>query len=174
MLARHDAYCSSTQVVEGKCRIARIGSKGKFLIGSVIGAEEKIRWESGQLGYNSSRSLMQTVWWNNCLDFGMRGKEEHQSKNWTLSARNCWKWKTPYIACRGLKTKTRNKVLNIKPGLIFPKMYENESRKQKGEAERRPVAFLLLFKSKRLLYLTVTDALLTDVWYKNQAIGSTK
>ena len=53
-------------------------------------------------------------------------------------------------------------------------MYENESRRQKGEAERRPVAFLLLFKSKRLLYLTVTDALLTDVWYKNQAIGSTK
>ena len=81
MLARHDAFCSSTQVVEGKCRIARMGSKGKFLIGSVIGAEEKIRWESGQLGYNSSRSLMQTVWWNNCLDFGMRGKEEHQSKN---------------------------------------------------------------------------------------------
>ena len=50
-------------------------------------------------------------------------------------------------------------------------MYENESRRQKGEVERRPVAFLLLFKSKRLLYLTVTDALLADVWYKNQAIG---
>ena len=81
MLARHDAFCSSTQVVEGKCRIARMDSKGKFPTGSLRGAEEKIRWESGQLGYNSSRSLMQTVWWNNCLDFGMRGKEEHQSKN---------------------------------------------------------------------------------------------
>lgn len=50
-------------------------------------------------------------------------------------------------------------------------MYKNESRKQKGEAERRPVAFLLLFKSKRLLYLTVTDALLTDVWYKTRPMG---
>ena len=52
-------------------------------------------------------------------------------------------------------------------------MYENESRKQKGEAERRPVAFLLLFKSKRPVYLTVTDAPLTDIWYKNQAMSNT-
>ena len=52
-------------------------------------------------------------------------------------------------------------------------MYESESRKQKGEAERRPVAFLLLFKSKRPVYLTVTDAPLTDIWYKNQAMSNT-
>ena len=42
-------------------------------------ADENILWESGQLGCNSSRSFMQTVWWNNCLHFGMRSRKEHLS-----------------------------------------------------------------------------------------------
>ena len=50
-------------------------------------------------------------------------------------------------------------------------MYENKT-------EKRPLAILLLFKSKCTVelrnmgpfYLTVIDALLTDVWYKNQAM----
>ena len=46
---------------------------------SLSRSEENILWESGQLGCNSSRSLIQTVWWNNCLHFGMRGREEHHS-----------------------------------------------------------------------------------------------
>ena len=51
-------------------------------------------------------------------------------------------------------------------------MYENK-------IERCPLASFLLFKSKRPVelrnmgpfYLTVIDAPLTDVWYKNQAMG---
>ena len=50
-------------------------------------------------------------------------------------------------------------------------MYENKT-------ERYPVALFLLFQSKRpvelqntsCFYLTVTDAPLTDVWYKIQAM----
>ena len=69
-------------------------------------------------------------------------------------------------------SKSRNKGLNFKPRLISSKIYENKT-------ERQPAAFFLLFKSKRLVqfrnmgpfYLTVVDAPLTDVWYKNQAVG---
>ena len=72
-------------------------------------------------------------------------------------------------------SKTRNKGLNFKPCLISPKMYENKT-------EKCPVAFFLLFESKQPVqlrnmgpfYHTVIDALLTDVWYKNQARGSTQ
>ena len=80
-IARHDAFRSSRQVLEGKARIAEMNSKGKVLnrARSLTGAEENILWESGQLGCNSSRSLIQTVWWNNCLYFGMRSREEHHS-----------------------------------------------------------------------------------------------
>ena len=70
-------------------------------------------------------------------------------------------------------SKTRNTGLNFKPLLIPPKIYENKTG-------RCPVAFFLLFKSKRPVdlqnmdpfYLTVIDAPLTDVWYKNQAMGA--
>ena len=41
-------------------------------------------------------------------------------------------------------SKTRNKGLNFKSRLISPKMHENK-------AERGPVTFFLLFKSKRLV-----------------------
>ena len=51
-----------------------------------------------------------------------------------------------------------------------------------NKTERCPVAFFLLFKSKRPVdlrnmdpfNLTVTDAPLTDVWYKNHAMGVNK
>ena len=46
---------------------------------SLSEAEKNILWESRQIGCNSSRSLIQTVWWNNCLHFGMRGRDEHHS-----------------------------------------------------------------------------------------------
>ena len=50
----------------------------------------------------------------------------------------------------------------------------------KNKTERCPLAFFLLFKYKHPVelrnmgpfYLTVIDASLTDVWYKNQAIGA--
>ena len=41
--------------------------------------EENVLWESGQLGRNSSRLFIQTIWWNNLLHFGMRGRDEHHS-----------------------------------------------------------------------------------------------
>ena len=75
-----------------------------------------------------------------------------------------------YISYREGLRKTRNKGLNCKPRLISPKMYMNKT-------ERCPLAFFLLFKSKRPVelrsmgpfYLTVIDAPLIDVLYKNQA-----
>ena len=173
-IARHDAFRSSRQVLEGKARIARMNGKGKVpnRARSLSGAEENILWESGQLGCNSSRSLIQTVWWNNCLHFGMRGREEHHSLKMEQFRLEIDENGRRYISYTEGLSKTRNKGLNFKPRLISPKMYENKT-------ERCPVAFFLLFKSKRPVelrnmgpfYLTVIDAPLTDVWYKNQAMG---
>ena len=41
--------------------------------------EENVLWQSGQLGRNSSRFFIQTIWSNNLLHFGMRGRDEHHS-----------------------------------------------------------------------------------------------
>ena len=138
---------------------------------SLSGAEENILWESGQLGCNSSRSLIQTVWWNNCLHFGMRGREEHHSLKIEQFCLEIDENGRRYISYTEGLIKTRNKGLNFKPRLISHKMYENKR-------ERCPVAFFLLFRSKRPVelrnmgpfYLSVINVLLTDIWYKNQAM----
>ena len=174
MIARHDAFRLSRQVLEGKARTARMDGKGKVPNRARIlsRAEENILWESGQLGCNSSRSLIQTVWWNNCLHFGMRGREEHHSLKMEQFRLEIDENGRRYISYTEGLSKTGNKRLNFKPRLISPNMYENKT-------ERCPVTFFLLFKCKRAVelrntdsfYLTVIDAPLTDVWYKNQAMG---
>ena len=102
----------------------------------------------------------------------MRGREEHHSLKIEQFRLEIDENGRRYISYTEGLTRTRNKGLNSKPRLIFPKMYENKT-------ERCPVAFFLLFKSKRPVklrntgpfHLTVIDAPLSDVWYKNQAMG---
>ena len=96
---------------------------------SLSGAEENILWESGQLDYNSSRSLIRTVWCNNCLHFGMRGEEEHHSLKIEQFRLEIDENGRRYISYTEVLSETRNKGLNFKPGLISPKMYENKHRK---------------------------------------------
>ena len=106
---------------------------------SLSRAEENILWESGQLGCNSSRSLIQTVWWSNCLHFGMRGREEHHSLKIEQVRLETDENGRRYISYMEGLSKTRNKGLNFKPRLISPKMYENKT-------ERCPLAFFYCLK----------------------------
>ena len=138
-IARHDAFWSSRQVLEGKARIARMNGRGKVpnSARSLSEAEEHILWESWQLCCNSSRSLIQTVWWNNCLHFGMRGRKEHHSVKIEQFRLEIDENRRHYISYVEGLSKTRNKGLNFKPCLICPKMYENKT-------ERFPVSFFLI------------------------------
>ena len=78
-IVRHYAFWSS-KVLEGKAKIARMNGKGKVpRVRTLSGAEDNILWDSGQLGCSFSRSLIQTVWWNNCLYFSISGRKEHRS-----------------------------------------------------------------------------------------------
>ena len=172
-IVRHDAFWSSRQVLEGKARIARMDGKGNVpnRERSLSGAEENIIRDSGHLSCNSFRSLIQTVWWNNCLHFGLTGRKEHHSLKIKQFGLQIDENGRRYISYTEGLSKTGNERLNFKPRLISPNMYENKT-------ERCSVAFFLLFKSKRPVelqnmspfYLSVIDACLTDVWYKNQVM----
>ena len=98
------------------------------------------------MGCNSSRSLIQAVWWNNCLYFSMRGREEHHSLKIEQCRLEIDENGRRYISCTESLPKTKNKGLNFKTRLISPKMYENKT-------ERYPVTVFLLFKSKGLVEL---------------------
>ena len=100
---------------------------------SLSRAEENILWESGQLGCNSSRSLIQTVWWNNCLYFGMWGRDERHSLKIEQFRIETDKNGRRYISYMEGLSKTRNKGLNFKPRLISPnKIYRNKTKMASG------------------------------------------
>ena len=74
----------------------------------------------------------------------MRGIEEHQgeTEQFRLETDENGRRYTEGLS------KTRNMALNFKPRIISPKMYENKT-------ERCPLAFSLLFKSKRSVELSI-------------------
>ena len=89
---------------------------------SLSGAEENILWESGQRDSNSSRSLIQTVWWNNRLHFGMRRRKEHYTVKIEQFRLEIDENRRRYISYTEGLSQTRNKGLNFKPHLISLKM----------------------------------------------------
>ena len=48
--------------------------------------EVDILYENNMLGVSSAESLLNTVWLNNTIDFGMRGCQEHRDLCWAMSS----------------------------------------------------------------------------------------
>ena len=143
-IVRGDAFRSSKLVLEGKARQLRVQGKGKVpnRAKSLTATEENVLWENDQLGANNPRSLVQTIWWNNCLHFGMRGREEHYDltiEDFKLETDSSGRKYMSFI--EGL-TKTRKGGLNFKPRLISPKMYESSD-------QNCPVKLFITYKSRR-------------------------
>jgi len=76
-------YFNSRKVLEGKPR--KLGNEGKGKLPSksrsLTRGEEKVLWESGQLGNSSPRSLLNTMWWLLSQHLGLRGCQEHYTMN---------------------------------------------------------------------------------------------
>ena len=97
--------------------------KGKvpYRARSLSGEEENILLESRQLGCNSSRSFIQTLWWNNCLHFGVSSREEYHSLKIEPFPLEIDENGRRYISYTEGLSKTRNKGLNFKPRLYSPR-----------------------------------------------------
>ena len=102
-------------------------------------------YESQQLGLSTPSSLLNTLWFNNCTHFGLRGgKQEHRGLCWgdvTLKHDSDGR---EYLELRERQTKTRTgeDIRNVRE--VAPRAWEN------GEnPERCPVAAYKLFRSKR-------------------------
>ena len=139
---------------------------------SLSDADVEELWKSKQFGCSSPRSLIQTVWWNNCLHFGMRSREEHYHiivEDFQFNTDNAGK---NYVSFEEGLTKNRNGGLNFKPRKIFPRMYETGG-------ERCPVAFLRQYiqhrpnsvRSAGPFYLGIIDLPISDIWYKTIRMG---
>ena len=129
-------------------------------------------WRCGQLGSTTPRSLIQTIWYNNCLYFGMRIREEHYNlkmEDFRLEYDNAGR---KHLCYTEVLTKTRNAGLHFKPRLIQPKMYATGG-------DECPVKAFEEFKMRRPLgmqnsgplYLAVIEKPATGVWYKTSKMG---
>ena len=74
-------FKGSRDVLEGKARLLHESGMGKKpnKAESITKPEEEILWECGQLGIESPRSLINTLWFLFTQHFGLRGRQEHHS-----------------------------------------------------------------------------------------------
>ena len=68
-------------VLEGMARTLREMGKGKRpnKACSLSNEELKSLWDCSELGYNSPYSVVNTLWWQFTLHFGLRGRQEHHN-----------------------------------------------------------------------------------------------
>ena len=140
-------------------------------------------YTKGQLGLSSPGSLLNTVWFYNCVYFGMRGgKEEHRKLSWgdvTLERDSSG---VEYIQFRERLTKTRTgeNVKNTREKC--PRAWANPDN-----PDRCPVAAYKLYRQKRPShYSDENDPYyiapithdknpdLTEKWYLRQPVGVNK
>ena len=78
-IVRDTEFLSSRKVLEGKARKLREQGMGKRpnKAKSLTKEEEEILWQNGQLGNQTPRSLINTMWWLVTMHFGLRGRQEH-------------------------------------------------------------------------------------------------
>ena len=154
-----------------------------FICRSLTLEEMNILFEKDQLGMESPESLLNLIWWNNCVHFGMRGGKEHRDMKWgdvTLV-------ETPtksYLVYQERQTKTRQGDQPRNRRIIPPKQFStsrdpNDKRDPvsvyKKYASHRPEA-MLSEDSPYYLSINYTRKGIynSKCWYKSQAMGVNK
>ena len=174
-IVRDTVFLSSRKVLEGKARKLREQGMGKRpnKAKSLTKEEEEILWQNGQLGNQTPRSLINTMWWLLTMNFGLRGRQEHHDmmvEDFSIEKDDDG---VEFITFSEGPTKTRQGGLRVKPRLATPKMFAT------GE-KRCPVALFKQYLEKRPeemkktgpFYLAVIDKPQTSaVWYKKTPMG---
>ena len=142
--------------------------------------EIKILYDKGQLGLSSPEAVLNTVWLNNCLHFGLRGVEEHHNMRWG-DVKLCRNDNgVEYLEFNERQTKTRTGISPRDVRLFAPKMFSTDG------SERDPVAVYKSFAMKRPekmrnpdapFYIAVNNIKsksLDKFWFKSNAVGVNK
>ena len=105
--------------------------------------------------FSSPKALINTLWLNNCMHFGLRGGKEQRELKWgdvVLKTNPFGKEYLEYCTERQTKTRPGDNPLNVRK--VKPKMYEQPSL----PPERNPVFVYKFYKAKRPNETLVEDA----------------
>jgi len=143
--------------------------------------EIKILYEKGLLGMCSPEALLNTLWLNNTLHFGLRGCKEHRDMCWGDGKLHKTANGVEYLEFNERETKTRTGSDYSNVRAVPPKMFATD------ETERDPVAVYNFFARKRPeemnqddapFYLAVNnlkaDSLARKSWFKSGTVGVNK
>ena len=141
LTSRH--FLNSRNVLEGKARLLREQGKGKRpqKSCSLSNHEREQLWQSGQFGYHSPMSLINTLRWLLTPHFGLRGRQEHHSmkiEDFTFKKHNGF----TYVTFSEGITKTRQSGLREKYRVQIPKMFETRN-------DRCPVKIFRTYLARR-------------------------
>ncbi|XP_070206614.1 uncharacterized protein KIAA1958 homolog [Littorina saxatilis] len=72
-------------VAKSKQKKLKSAGKGNLPQRACALTDEEVEtlWDSGQLGVSTPRAIINTLWWLNCLHFGMRARTEHRQMCWS-------------------------------------------------------------------------------------------
>ena len=116
--------------------------------------EIDILFEKNVLGTSSPQSLLNTVWLNNIIHFGLRGCTEQRNLRWGDVVLETDSQGKEYLVHSERQTKSRqgDDPRNVRP--VKPRMYENKEI----PAERNPVNVYKLYRNKRPQSMLEPDA----------------
>ena len=97
-----------------------------FEAASLTQEEVKILYSSGAFGWNSPQALVNTLWYNNCLHFGLRDGKERDLKWGDVVLKKDTEGKE-YLEFTERQTKTRTGKNPMNRRSVKPRMYENLS-----------------------------------------------
>ena len=157
------------------------GNKPKASV-ALASEELKILYEKGLLGMCSPEALLNTLWLNNTLHFGLRGCKEHRGMCWGDVKLHKTANGVEYLEFNERQTKTRTGSDYSNVRAVPRKMFATD------ETERDPVAVYKFFARKRPeemnqddapLYLAVNNGLKADSparksWFKSGAVWVNK
>ena len=141
-------FCELQEILQNKQKqLKAIGKGNKPNCADALSDEEiEEFYRVGVLGNNTSRALLNTVWMNNCIYFGISPEQEQQDLCWAdleikTNADGLRYVKFPTE--RQTKTRTGENPKNVRESK--PKMFEN-----RDNPERSPVTTYLASKQQRL------------------------
>ena len=107
--------------------------------------EIEILYSSGAFGCNSAQALINTLWYNNCLHFELRGGKEQRDLQWGDVVLKKDKEGKEYLEFTERQTKTPTGENPMNRRSVKPRMYENLTAGPEGN----PVFLYKLYKAKR-------------------------
>ncbi|XP_069109889.1 uncharacterized protein KIAA1958-like [Argopecten irradians] len=179
-IKRDTVFSHSRRVLEAKRKALKSMGKGnKTAKAESLSQDEiKVLFEKKVLGAGNPEALLNTVWLNNGVYFGLRGRQDHTNLCWgdvTLKYTTAGK---EYLEFNERNTKTRSGAHKGDYRKVAPKMFSQP------ENDNCPVKMYKLYRTHRPQDLNVPEArfylrplsgnLQSETWYSHQPAGKTR